>query len=321
MTGSAHMAPAQPTGAGTIRYPGRRFVLPALTVAAAGAAMVVLATQTDDEMLSYGVGVVPVVVPWLAAGLAVAVAAVGLRERRATSAAASLLMGALAILTAWSVTMLPFDLLRIVGLVPLPLSAWGLGLRLLLLIAGAAAVIPVLRAQRARQGRCPTCRRVLPGRLDRMPRWPALVALVFALPYPVLRVVWALGGRLGTTGEPMDLEPAVAWGAAIAGSCLVAFAVLLLVGRGPKWARALFGLGGLVAGAALTVIGGLAATLAVSLLATEGLESSQGELMTWTFLVVYGSWFVAGLGVIAASWRYWAHRREDCPACRAVLGS
>jgi hypothetical protein len=119
----------------------------------------------------------------------------------------------------------------------------------------------------------------------------------------------------------MDLEPAVAWGAAIAGSCLVAFAVLLLVGRGPKWARALFGLGGLVAGAALTVIGGLAATLAVSLLATEGFESSQGELVTWTFLVVYGSWFVAGLGVIAASWRYWAHRREDCPACRAVLRS
>ena len=136
--------------------------------------MVILATQMNDMMLDYGVGMVPAVVPWLSACLSVAVAAAGLSERRVTSAAVSLLMGALVVVTAWSVAMLPFDSLRIVGLVPLPLSGWGLGLRLLLVVAAAAALIPVLRARRARQVRCPTCRRVLPGRLDRVRqrKWP-----------------------------------------------------------------------------------------------------------------------------------------------------
>jgi hypothetical protein len=323
MAGSPTMAPAHPSGAGFIRSPSRQLVLPALTVAAAGAAAVVLATQTTDEMLDYGVGIVPAVVPWLAACLSVALAVLGLSERRAMSAAGSVLLGTLVVVTAWSVTILPFDVLRIVGLIPLPLSGWGLGMRLLLFVAGASAVVPVLRVRQARQQRCPACLRVLPGRLDMMPRWPAVVAVVFALPYPVLRTVWALGGTFGTTGEPLDLDPALAWGVAVAGSTLVAFAVLLLVGRGPRWARALFGLGGLVAGAALTVNGGLAATLALTIIATEGLQASPAgaDLPAWTFLVVYGSWFVAGLGVVAASWRYWARRREDCPACRPLLGA
>lgn len=321
MAGSSTIAPVDPSGAGLIRYPGRRLALSAVAVVAAGAAMVVLATQVDDQTLDYGVGVVPAVVPWLAAGLSVVLAVVASSARRVSSSGASVLMGALGVLTAWSVTMLPFDALRVVRLVPLPLSGWGLVLRVLLLIAAAAALVPALRVRRARMERCPMCGRVGPGKLDAMPRWPAVAAVLFALPYPVLRVVWALGGTFGTTGEPLDLDPAVAWGAAVAGLGLVAFAVLLLVGRGPSWARALFGLGGLLVGAALTVIGGLAATLAVTTLATEGLDSSPGSgLATWTFLLVYGSWFVAGLGVLAASWRYWARRRDDCSACRAVLG-
>ena len=135
-------------------------------------------------------------------------------------------------------------------------------------------------------------------------------------------IVWALGGTFGTTGQPLDVEPAVAWGVVGAGSALVAFTLLLLVGKGPIWARATFGLGGLVAGLALTVNGGLAAAVAVTKAVTDGLEASPGaDLPAWTFLIVYGSWFVAGLGVIAASWRYWAHRRDDCPACGPLLGS
>jgi len=321
VTGSPRFAPAHPSGAGLIRYPNRRFVLPALTVLAAGAAMVILASQTNDEMLDYSVGVVPVLVPWLSACLSIAVAVVGLSERRASSAVGSILIGSLVVMIAWTLVMLPFDLLRIVGLVPLPLSAWGFVMRLLLLVAGTAALVPALQVRRIHQERCPACRRVLPGVLDRLPRWPVVVAVVASLVYPVLRIVWALGGTFGTTGEPLDLDPAVAWGVVVAGSTLVAFTLLLLVGKGPRWARALFGLGGIVAGLALTFIGGLAAVRAVSLLATEGLKSSQGdELMTWTFALVYGSWFVAGLGVIAGSWRYWAHRRDDCAGCCALLG-
>src|SRR5512134_3177473 len=109
------------------------------------------------------------------------------------------------------------------------------------------------------------------------------------------------------------MDPAVAWGAAIVGGLLVASTVLLLVGRGPLWARALFGLGGLIAGAGLTTIGGLAAFGTLTMLAAQGSGSSPGAagLMTWTFALVYGSWFVAGLGVLVGSWRYWAYRRDD----------
>lgn len=321
MAGSSTITPVDPSGAGLIRFPSRRLALPALTVAAAGAAITVLSTQVDDQTLDYGVGIVPTVVPWLAAGLSIVLAIVGSSERLSSSSGTSVLMGALGVLTAWSVTMLPFDALRVVRLVPLPLSGWGVVLRVLLLVAATTALVPVLRAQRARMERCSTCGRVVPGRLDAMPRWPAVVALIFALPYPVLRVVWALGGTFGTTGEPLDLEPTVAWGAAIAGLGLVGFAVLLLVGKGPSWARALFGLGGLLAGTGLTVIGALAASLALTTLAADGLDASPGSgLAAWTFLIVYGSWFVAGLGVLAASWRYWARRRDDCSACRSVLG-
>jgi hypothetical protein len=41
---------------------------------------------------------------------------------------------------------------------------------------------------------------------------------------------------------------------------------------------------------------------------------------TWTF-VVCGSWFVAGLGVLASGRRYWAHRRDDWQACRSLLAA
>lgn len=319
MTGSSRTAPGRRWDMGRVGYCWGRFIPSALAVIAAGAAIVVLATRANVEMLSYGVGIVPVVVPWLTALLAVAGAALALSEPGATSSGATPLMAALFILTAWSTAMLPFDLLRIVGLVSLPLSDSGLLLRLLLLVAGGAALYPLLQIRRARQAHCPACRRVLPGTLDRIPRWPAVVAVVFALPYPTLRVVWALGGTFGTSAGPLALEPALAWGVAVVGCVLVAFTIVLLIGRGPLWSRALLGLGGVLAGTALAVIGGSAAALSLTELATEGLSSSQGELMTWTFLVVYGSWFVAGLAVTAASYRYWARRREACPVCGPLL--
>jgi hypothetical protein len=67
--------------------------------------------------------------------------------------------------------------------------------------------------------------------------------------------------------------------------------------------------------------GGPGAAKAATDLATEGLQSvvPESDLMTWTFVVVYGSWFVAGVGIIVGSWRFWAHRRDGCPACRSLM--
>jgi hypothetical protein len=301
--------------------PRQPIVLPGLAVVASVAAMVMLTRQADESTLDYGTGIVPGLVPWLAACLSLVVALLWLSGRLRDSAASSLVLGALAVLTAWSVVMLPFDALRVVGLVPLPLSEWGAGTRLVLLVAGAAALIPALGARQAGQGRCSVCRRVLPGRLDRLPRWPVAVAVAAAVVYPALRTIWALGGTFGTAGEPLQMDAALAWGTVILGAGLVAFAIVLLIGKGPLWARALLGLGGAAAGFALAITGGLGAVKAATTLVTEGLGSVTGDLMTWTFLVVYGSWLVAGLGLIVGGWRYWAHRRDGCPGCGTLLAT
>jgi hypothetical protein len=139
------------------------------------------------------VGIVPAVVPRLSACLSLVLVAVGSRERWAGSAPVSALIGLVVVVTSWAIAMLPFDVLRIVRLVPLPLSTGGFTLRVLLLIAAAGALVPILVIGRACPERCPACRRTLPGQLDRLPRWPAVVAVVFALPYPALWVHWAIG--------------------------------------------------------------------------------------------------------------------------------
>lgn len=293
----------------------RHLALPALAVVASCAAMVMLVRQANDETLDYGVGMVPALVPWLTACLSIVVAVRWLSGGRVTSTAGSLLVGALVMATAWSVVMLPFDALRLVGLVPLPVSEWGAITRLVLLVAGAAALLPVLKARQTSQGRCQVCRRVLPGPLDTLPRWPVGVAVAAALVYPALRLIWALGGTFGTAGEPLDMEGAVAWGTVMAGAGLVVLTLVLFIGRGPLWVRALLGPGGVVAGLMLAMAGGLGAIKAAMSLTSEGLDSVTGDLRTWTFVLVYGSWFVAGVGIMVGGWRLWAHRRDGCPGC------
>ena len=321
MTGLAHVAPAGPASAGRRHRHAIRWLMTAVGLTASVAAMVVLATRADREVLDYSVGLVPALVPWLAAVLAVAIAVVGLSDGRARSAGASLVVGLVVVLTAWSVVMLPFDALRIVGLVPLPLSGWGLGLRLALVVAAATSVSPALQVQRAHRERCRACGRALPGRFDRLPRWPVVLGTIAALVYPLLRTIWAMGGTFGLSGEPIAMDPALAWGVVVVGVMLVAFAVFLLLDKGPGWARALFGLGGLMPGAALTTIGALAAFGASTMLLREGPWSTQGDegIRTWIFVLVYGSWCVAGVGVLVGSWRYWAHRRFSCAACGPLL--
>jgi hypothetical protein len=157
--------------------------------------------------------------------------------------------------------------------------------------------------------------------IDKLPSWPVAVAVAATLVYPALRTVWAFGGTFGTASEPLHMDPAVAWGTVVVGSALVAFAVVLLIGKGPLWLRALLGLGGVVAGSMLAMTGGLEAIKAASTLATEGPDSVTGDLMTWPFVLVYGSWLVAGLGIIVGGWRYWAHRRDDCAECGPLMGA
>ena len=156
--------------------------------------------------------------------------------------------------------------------------------------------------------------------MDRVPRWPVYFAVGGALVYPGLRLLWVFGGTLGTTGGKTNVEPALAWSLIALSSVLVAFTVVLLVDRGPLWLRVLLGPGGVIAGSTLVTVGGLGTAMALSFLLAEGPDSTPGAgLSVWTFLTVYSSWFVTGLGVIPGSWRYWVHRRKACATCRSLL--
>jgi hypothetical protein len=298
------------------RQRGDRWVLPTVAVIASCAAMMILALRLDPATLDYGARTVPVVVPWLAAVAAIVLAVVGLTPL-ATSVGGTALVAVGVITTGWSISTLLFDALRAVQLVPLPLSGWGLGLRLLLLLGAAAALHPVLHARASTRGRCPTCGRWRPGTLARLPLWPVAVGLVFALPYPVMRISWILGGTLGTTGGPVDADRTLQLVMAGAGVVLVALATVLLIDRGPSWLRVVLGFGGLIAGAGLCATFGPAAVGVASMLLAPGAGMPPAAgLMPWVFLVFYGSWFVAGIGVALGGLRYWTHRRYDCAACR-----
>lgn len=298
---------------------GARWLLPAVAVLAAAAAMLILASRSDPGTLDYGVGIVPAAVPWVAAGVVIGIAVVSLTPW-VTSGVGTALVGVLVLTTGWSLSVLLFDALRAVRLVPLPLNGWGLALRLLLLLGVAAALRPAFRARASTQGRCPACHRALPGALARVPRWPAAAGVVFALPYPVIRMIWILGGTLGTTGGPVDVDKTLQLGMAGAGVVLVVLAVILLVDRGPTWLRTLLGLGGLVVGAGLSATFGPAAAGFASRLLAPGAETAPAAgLMPWVFLLFYGSWFLAGIGVALGGLRYWTRRRYDCQACRDQL--
>jgi hypothetical protein len=325
MRSPSAVAPVKPSPAarGSARRSPTSLVLPVVAVAASIAAIAMLVGQGDATTLDYDVGIVPLLVPWLAALLAIAVAVMSLSGRWASAVAASAMLGVLAVLTVWSVVMLPFDALRVVGLVPLPLSEGGATTRLCLLVGAACALVAGQRALRTAQARCPQCGRVLPGRLDRLPRWPAGVAVVAALVYPTLRILWALGGTFGTAGHSLEMDAAVAWSPVFAGAGLVAFAAVLFVGRGPNWLRAILGAGGLVVGLAFAVAGGLGALKAAGGVLSDGFGSvvEGSGLIAPTFALVYGSWCVAGLGIMVGSWRFWAHRRDACDGCRDLLQS
>jgi hypothetical protein len=323
MGGSARMVPVGPPRAvGPASLHARRpLILSVVAVAAAAAAGLMLAHRADGFTLDYEVGIVPAVVPWAASVVAIASAILWLSGRGSSSTAGSLLLGALVVLTAWTVVMLPFDALRLVGLVPLPLSGWGASMRLLVLLSAACAFLAGQALRQASQVRCPGCSRVLPGPLDRLPRWPVGMAVVAACVYPTLRVIWALGGTFGTTGDALEMDAATAWGVVGAGAGLVAFTVALLVGRGPTWARAFLGLGGAMLGLLMTVMGGLGALKAAETIASEGSQAVIADLMAWTYALVYGSWCLAGIGIIVGGWRFWSHRRDDCPTCRTVVSS
>jgi hypothetical protein len=199
----------------------------------------------------------------------------------------ALLWGGL-LLSAWEAKGLPFDLLRLTPLIPLPVDWAAMATRMLALAAAIvfgrfALALPADAAS------------------TRAPTWYGYAGFVLALPYPVLRTWWAFGGsigltRLGAAGHgfaPMLL--AIPW--------LMAAALSLLLVSTPRWMpRRLM----LAAGWSATAIVGMIGSAACWALLTRPVGGSAPEagIAGWVFGLFYVSWLLWAIAAGAATRSY-----------------
>ena len=233
---------------------------------------------------------------------AAAVAAVGVRHPR-SSGIEPRVRRAVAwtglLLLVWVANGLLFDLLTLAGLIGhraadgtmvMSVVYWpGLATRTVAL----AAAIVTARILLARQPRAastgPTA-------------WYGYAAFGLALPYPVLRLHWALGGSIGL-GRPgaagNGFEPlllAIPW--------LLAAAVSLLLASPRRWMpRRLLLAAGWSATAIVATIGPSACWSVIVAMAGGASTDAQG-IETWVFAVIYGSWFLWAIAGAAATRSY-----------------
>jgi hypothetical protein len=236
----------------------------------------------------------PTLAPDWIAGAAAAFSAAGImpvrgrprwvRVRRALLWSGLLLM-------VWAANGLPFDMLRLAGLIPLPVNWPGLATKTLAL--GATVVLAHLALARPAVP-APT----------RAATWYGYVACVLALPYPVFRTHWALGGTLGLEWPGAGGHGWAPWLLAI--PWLLAAAVsLLLVPMGRWMPRRLLLVAGWTATAVVGMIGPAACWVLVRVLLQGGqAPGPKSGIAFWVFCLFYGSWFLFAIAVGAATRSY-----------------
>lgn len=204
-----------------------------------------------------------------------------LRVRRA------LLWGGL-LLMVWAANGLPFHLLRLTPLVPLGVDWPGLATRTLAL----AAAILLARLALARPPG-PASTRAAP--------WYGYAAFVLALPYPVLRTWWALGGTLGLMWPGAAGRGWAPWLLAIPWLLAAALSLLLVSTR--RWMpRRLLLAAGWFATAVVAMIGPAACwALVTAVIRGDG---PRNGIAIWVFGLLYGSWLLWAIAAGAATRSY-----------------
>jgi hypothetical protein len=195
------------------------------------------------------------------------------------------------LLMVWAANGLPFDVLRLSGHIPLPVS-WPALVTKTLALAATLVLAHLALAHPAVPAPAGTA------------TWYGYVACVLALPYPVLRTWWALGGtpglsRPGAAGQGYaPLLLAIPW-------VLAAALSLLLV---PTWRwmpRRLLLIAGWTATAIVAMIGPAACwALFRAVIVGSPATPRFGGIATWVFALFYGSWFLFAIAAGAATRSY-----------------
>jgi len=194
------------------------------------------------------------------------------------------------LLMVWVSNGLPLDLLRMIpGLLPPGIDWPGMVTRTLALAAaGVLAYFSLARPADPTSISAAT--------------WYGYVAFVLALPYPVLRTWWALGGTLGLMWPSAAGHGFTPWLASIPWLLAAALSLLLISTR--RWMpRRLL----LVAGWSATAIVAMIAPAACWSLVTKlvlGGDLGLKGIATWVPCLFYGSWLLWAIAAGAATRSY-----------------
>lgn len=146
---------------------------------------------------------------------------------------------------------------------------------------------------------------------ERPAAWYGYVAFLLALPYPLFRIIWSLGGTPGIThpgaaGEGFEpLILAIPW-------ILAAALSLLLVSPRKRIPRRLLLAAGWTATAIVASIGPIALWSMITALAS-GKGQANSEIATWVFFLFYTSWFLWAIAAFAATRSYQLRSARSVP--------
>ncbi len=193
------------------------------------------------------------------------------------------------LLMVWTANGLPLDVFRVVGLIPLGVDWPGLVLRTMALATAVVLARPALVDPAVPPSTLPSA-------------WYGYAAFALALPYPVLRTHWALGGTLGLLWPGAAGAGFVPWLASI--PWLVAAGLSLFLVYPPRWMpRRLLLVGGWSATAIVGMIGP-AACWALVVGVISGVGVATGGIELWVFALFYGSWLLWAIAAALATRSY-----------------
>jgi len=193
------------------------------------------------------------------------------------------------LLMVWAANGLPLDVLRVAGLIPLGVDWPGLATRALALTAA------VVVARLAFAG-------PVAFESARAATWYGYAAFGLALPYPILRTDWALGGTLGLLWPGAAGVGLEAWLVSI--PWLMAAALSLFLVSPPRWMpRRLLLVAGWSATAVVAMIGPAACWALVTAVSSGGDTGFEG-IEIWVPALFYGSWLLWAIAAGAATRSY-----------------
>jgi hypothetical protein len=279
-------------------------------VAAAWAAQRLALSQAETG----GPFAAPAWLPLAAAGVSAA-ACVSLDRRPSWLRIRAGLRWAGLLLMVWTASGLPFDLLTAAGLMGHRTATGEIVLASVdwpaLATRGSAFAAVILLA------RLTLARPATPGS-PLPPAWFGYVACIAALPYPLLRLHWALGGTIGLTapgGAGAGWEPlliAVPWA--------LAAVLSLLLASPPGWMPRRLLLGAGWSATAIVAMVGPAAFWSFVVALAGGGDMATGEIELWVFGLFYGSWFLWALAGGAATRAYQLRSADQAAAGAASTG-